>query len=159
MNPIEFQEKFPSLNLPEINPRLSLREGKFWIFDQIRKKDLVLTPEEWVRQHWIHFLVDHHSFPKGLISTEKGLIYNRLQKRTDILIRNHEGVPYVLVECKAPHIPINQKTLEQASMYHYQLKSNFLILSNGFSHIILRYEAGQNQFHQEKNIPSPPKGD
>ncbi|TFV92374.1 type I restriction enzyme HsdR N-terminal domain-containing protein [Algoriphagus kandeliae] len=156
MNQKEFEEKYPPLNLPAFNPKLTWKEEKLWIFDSVRKKDLVLTPEEWVRQHWIYFLIEKQGFPKGLLSTEKGLVYNRLQKRTDVLIRDQNGNPYLLIECKAPKIPINQKTLEQATVYHFQLKSSFLILSNGFSHIFLQYHAAENRFSQEKNIPKPP---
>ncbi|NVK49275.1 MAG: type I restriction enzyme HsdR N-terminal domain-containing protein [Cyclobacteriaceae bacterium] len=156
MNQKEFEEKFPPLNLPGFNPKLTWKEDKLLIFDSVRKKDLVLTPEEWVRQHWIHFLVEKQGFPKGLVSTEKGLIYNQLQKRTDVLIWDQEGKPYLLIECKAPKVPINQKTLEQASIYHHQLKSAYLILSNGFSHIFLQYHASEKKFSQRKEIPKPP---
>jgi hypothetical protein len=156
MKEVLFKEKFPQLNLPDCNPRITEEEGRLMIFDSIRKKHLVLTPEEWVRQHWIYFLIEKNQYPKGLLVTERGLTYNKLQKRTDILVRNQEGAPYLLVECKAPTVPINQKTVDQAAIYHFKLKSNYLILSNGFSHIFLKYDFSKNQFLQEKNLPKAP---
>jgi hypothetical protein len=108
----------PSLNLPSFDPNLIKKEGKLWIVDSIRKKSLILTPEEWVRQHWINFLINHLKYPRGLIALEKGMKYNQLQKRTDLVTLDRVGKPYLLIECKAPEVRISQKTMEQASVYH-----------------------------------------
>ena len=92
------------LNLPDFDYKLKKAEGKVWIFDVIRKKYLVLTPEEWVRQHVVHFLITHKKYPKALIKLEGGLNYNQLQKRSDIVVFDREGKPWMIMECKAPAI-------------------------------------------------------
>ncbi|MEB2779799.1 type I restriction enzyme HsdR N-terminal domain-containing protein [Algoriphagus persicinus] len=150
------QIQLPQLNLPHFEPQLLEKEGKMWIFDSLRKKQLVLTPEEWVRQHWINFLISQLKFQKGLLALEKGLIYNKLLKRTDLLVWDKSGNPYLLIECKAPKVKLNQKTIEQACMYHKELKTPFLIISNGIQHICLSFDQVSQHFTQEKNFPEPP---
>ncbi|SFO42384.1 Type I restriction enzyme R protein N terminus (HSDR_N) [Algoriphagus ornithinivorans] len=149
--------QLPILNLPDIQSKISEREQKFWIFDSLRKKELVLTPEEWVRQHWISYLISNLNYPKGLLTLEKGLKYNQLQKRTDLVVWNTEGKPYLLIECKAPQVPINQKTVEQACLYHHQLQTEYLILSNGLVHISLQWLYEEKKFVQLKKFPEAPK--
>lgn len=148
--------QLPALNLPSFEPNLIKKDGKLWISDPIRKKSLVLTPEEWVRQHWINFLISNLNYPKGLFALEKGLKYNQLQKRTDLVVWNREGNPYLLIECKAPDVRISQKTMAQASVYHQEIKSEFLILSNGLQHIFLHYKTQENRFIQLKDCPNAP---
>lgn len=150
------QIQLPQLNLPYFEPKLLEKEGKFWVFDSLRKKQLVLTPEEWVRQHWINFLITELKFPKGLLALEKGLIYNKLLKRTDLVIWDKNGNPYLLIECKAPKVKLTQKTIEQACMYHKELKTPFLLISNGLQHICLSFESSTEKFTQEKSFPGPP---
>ncbi len=133
-----------------------MREGKLLVFDSLRKKDLILTPEEWVRQHWISYLLNQLDYPKGLVALEKGLKYNQLMKRTDILVFNQKGAPYLLIECKAPQVAINQKTLEQACLYHKELQPDFLILSNGLQHISLAWKAEEHRFEQLNYFPQSP---
>jgi hypothetical protein len=149
--------QLPSLNLPSFDPNLIKKEGKIWIVDSIRKKSLVLTPEEWVRQHWINFLINHLKYPRGLISLEKGIKYNQLQKRTDLVTLDRVGKPYLLIECKAPEVRISQKTMEQVSVYHQEIKSEFLILSNGLEHVFLQYKTEEKQFVQLKDCPNAPR--
>lgn len=153
----EAKIQLPKLNLPEITPKLSEQKEGVCIWDEIRKKNLILTPEEWVRQHWVSFLTKELNFPKGLISLEKGLVYNKLQKRTDILVLDRHGKPYLLIECKAPEIPISQKTMMQAAVYHQELKSEFLILSNGIKHVSLRWDFQKKSFEQIKKFPVSPE--
>ena len=150
------QIQLPQLNLPNFEPQLLKKEGKLWIFDVLHKKQLVLTPEEWVRQHWINFLSTQLKFPKGLFALEKGLLYNKLLKRTDLVVWDKSGNPYLLIECKAPKVKLTQKTIEQACMYHKELKSPFLVISNGLQHICLSFDAVQEKFTQEKRFPEPP---
>ncbi|MCE7053235.1 type I restriction enzyme HsdR N-terminal domain-containing protein [Algoriphagus sp. AGSA1] len=150
------QIQLPQLNLPHYTPKLFQREGKLWIFDVLRKKQLVLTPEEWVRQHWISFLSTQLKFPKGLFALEKGLVYNKLVKRTDLVVWDKSGKPYLLIECKAPKVKLTQKTIEQACMYHKKLNCPFLIISNGLQHICLSFDAKAGKFTQEKSFPEPP---
>ncbi|MCM0041155.1 MAG: type I restriction enzyme HsdR N-terminal domain-containing protein [Algoriphagus sp.] len=146
----------PILNLPAFEPQLLKREGQVFIFDFLRKKHLVLTPEEWVRQHWIRFLIDHQSFPKGLLTSERGLVYNGLQKRTDLLVFDRQGLPYFLLECKAPEVEINEKVLSQAIAYNQMLKCPFIALSNGNKHIFMGYEAKEGKFVQQNCLPPLP---
>ena len=116
-----------TLNLPTYNFKLKNSQNKTLIFDKLRKKYVVLTPEEWVRQHFVHFLIDQKKYPETLIAIEKQLTINNLKKRTDILIFNSDGKPEVVIECKAPSIKISQKTFDQIARYNLQLKADFLI--------------------------------
>lgn len=152
----EQKVNLPVLNLPHFEPVLLQSEGKLLIFDFLRKKHLVLTPEEWVRQHWINFLVNHHDFPGGLFSLEKGLKYNQLQKRTDLVVFGRDSKPYLLVECKAPGIKINENTLSQAMAYNAKLNCPHLILSNGLVHLYFEYSTDEGRFVQRKNPPKTP---
>jgi type I site-specific restriction endonuclease len=128
------------LNLPEFEYKLKKAEGKVWIFDGIRKKFIVLTPEEWVRQHFIHYLTHEKKYPRTLIKVEGGLIYNQLQKRTDIVVFNRHGAPWMIVECKSPTIPVSPLTLSQASVYNSTLKAEFLTVTNGLIHYCARID-------------------
>ncbi|MFZ5999932.1 MAG: type I restriction enzyme HsdR N-terminal domain-containing protein [Bacteroidota bacterium] len=109
-------------------------EGKVWIFDIIRKKYIVLTPEEWVRQHFVHFLIKELNYPKSLFRIEGALAYNRMQKRSDILIRDREGKPWMLVECKAPDIKLTQRAFNQIAVYNMTIGAKFLAVTNGMVH-------------------------
>jgi predicted type IV restriction endonuclease len=119
------------LNLPEYNPTLRKEEGKIWIFDIIRKKYVVLTPEEWVRQHFVHYLVQQLHYPKSLFRIEGSLTYNRLQKRSDILIHNRTGKPWMLIECKAPNIKLTQRAFNQVSVYNMSIGARYVAVTNG----------------------------
>ncbi|MBN7812169.1 type I restriction enzyme HsdR N-terminal domain-containing protein [Algoriphagus sp. H41] len=153
----EKKVRLPGLNLPQFEPVLKQAEDKLWIYDSLRKKDLVLTPEEWVRQHWINFLIQHKDYPRGLFSLEKGLKYNRLDKRTDLIVFDRSGSPYLLVECKAPQVKIDEKTLRQAMVYNQQLNCPNLVLSNGLVHVFFRYSEPEQKFVQTREAPCPPK--
>jgi hypothetical protein len=123
------------LNLPEFDYKLKKAEGKVWIFDVIRKKYIVLTPEEWVRQHFIHYLITVKKYPRSLIRVEGGLVYNQLQKRTDIVVYDREGKPWMIVECKSPSMPVSGATLTQASVYNSSLQAGYLSVTNGLVHL------------------------
>lgn len=157
MNQSSDRIQLPNLNLPPFEPKLQEMDGKLGIFDSLRKKFLILTPEEWVRQHWINLLINHLEYPKGLVALEKGIVYNKLQKRTDLVVWNKEGSPYLLIECKAPVIKLTQKTMEQASLYHQKIKSKYLIISNGMIHISLEWKEDSKQFIQMNSFPQSPK--
>lgn len=122
------------LNLPAFDFRVKKAEGKFWIFDIIRRKDVVLTPEEWVRQHFIHYMIDHLHYPKSLIRIEGGLKYNQLSKRADIVIYDREGNPWMVVECKSAQEQISENTVRQASVYNHTIKATYLAVTNGMKH-------------------------
>jgi hypothetical protein len=122
------------LNLPSFHIELKKEQDRVQIFDLLRKRYVVLTPEEWVRQHFIHYLIDHLRYPKSLIKLEGGLIFNKLQKRSDIVIFDRNGQPWMIVECKAPTQKISERTIHQASVYNYTLKAKFLVVTNGLEH-------------------------
>ena len=146
----------PELNLPAIVPQLTRDGEQVFVFDILRKKNILLTPEEWVRQHWIHFLITSQRFPKGLISMERGLVYNGLQKRTDLLVFDRQGLPYFLIECKAPEVEINQKVLSQAITYNQTLKCPFIGLSNGKKHVFMGYVEAEGIYLQQSTLPPIP---
>ncbi|MDB5021357.1 MAG: Restriction endonuclease [Pedobacter sp.] len=122
------------LNLPEYPFKITMKDSQYFIFDEIRKKHLVLTPEEWVRQHFIQFLIKEKKFPKSLIQIEAGLTLNSLQKRTDIVVFNTSGERLMIVECKAPSIKINQSVFDQAARYNSVHKTGWLCVTNGIKH-------------------------
>ncbi|MFD2202462.1 type I restriction enzyme HsdR N-terminal domain-containing protein [Shivajiella indica] len=144
------QEK---LNFPELNFKIVEEEGKLSIFDSLRKKYLILTPEEWVRQHMIAFLIQFRDYPKSLFSLEKGVQYNQLQKRFDILIRNRKGNPFLLMECKAPNVLLSQKTVEQICVYNKSLNAQFLGITNGIKHLFLAFDKKTGNYVQIADIP------
>ena len=98
------------LNLPSFDYKLKKADGKVWIFDVIRKKYIVLTPEEWVRQHFIHYLLHELKYPRSLVKIEGGLSYNTLSKRSDIVVFDRDGRPWMLVECKSPEFKLSEKS-------------------------------------------------
>jgi type I site-specific restriction endonuclease len=123
------------LNLPEFDIKLRKADGKVWIFDGIRKKYIVLTPEEWVRQHFIHYLIAEKKYPRSLIKVEGGLVYNQLQKRSDIVVFDRLGKPWMIIECKSPTMAVSPATLTQASVYNSTLKAGYLSVTNGLVHL------------------------
>ena len=141
------------LNLPTYNFKLKSSENKTLIFDKFRKKYLVLTPEEWVRQHFIHFLVDEKKYPTSLIAIEKQLTINNRKKRTDILVFNNEGNHDIIVECKAPSIKITQDTFDQIARYNLKLKANYLIVTNGLEHFYCKMDFVNENYIFLKEIP------
>jgi len=129
------------LNLPAYEATLKKEAGKVWIFDAIRKKYLVLTPEEWVRQHTINYLVTEMKYPKSLFRVEGSLTYNKLQKRSDIVVFDRTAKPWLLIECKSPTIKLNQKAFNQVAVYNMTIGAKFLAVTNGMAHFC--FEAGQ----------------
>lgn len=128
-------------------------DGKLTVFDSLRKKFLILTPEEWVRQHIVHYLITYKQYPKSLFSLEKGLKYNQIQKRFDILVLDREGLPFLLVECKAPSIKLSQKTAEQIAVYNKTIGARFLAISNGMQHICLSFDVLTETYTQLRDFP------
>jgi hypothetical protein len=146
--------KFPRLELPPYSYRLSeAPDGKVMIFDPVRKKNILLTPEEWVRQHFINMLITFYKIPRGHISIESGLIYNKMQRRTDILVRNSQGTPHLLVECKAPDIQLNIQTLEQIGTYNKVLSAEHLAITNGMQTFIFKIDFETGATEQLNDLP------
>jgi hypothetical protein len=142
------------LNLPSYTFKLKSNEKHTLIFDNLRKKYLVLTPEEWVRQHYVQYLVQEKNYPVSLIALEKQLTINNLKKRTDIVVYNKDGQPKIIVECKAPHIKISQDTFDQIARYNLQLKAKYLIVTNGLEHYYCSMDFENENYQFLKEIPS-----
>ncbi|MDO9001618.1 MAG: type I restriction enzyme HsdR N-terminal domain-containing protein [Bacteroidota bacterium] len=121
------------IKYPLFNTRLKKQKEQTYIFDEVRKKWLVLTPEEWVRQHLIHFLIKEKKYPSSLISIEKEIILNDLKKRYDIVVYNKQLKPILIIECKAPYIDLDKTVVEQALRYNLIIKADYLMISNGVS--------------------------
>lgn len=122
------------LNLPPFDAKIKKEEGKPWIFDIIRKKYIVLTPEEWVRQHFIHHLITDFQYPRSLFKIESGLTFNTLQKRSDIVVCDRAAKPWMLVECKSPAIKLSQKAFNQIAVYNMSVGAKYLAVTNGMVH-------------------------
>lgn len=137
--------------LPNCDLKLKEENQQTYIFDIIRKKYLVLTPEEWVRQHVIHLLINQYGYPKGLFKIEKGHNYNELQKRTDIMVYDKTGKVQLLVECKAHSEPISQKTLTQAMQYNLHYKAPIILITNGIKSFCFEINGSSNK--QLNDIP------
>ncbi len=141
------------LNLPEYPFKITFKENRHYIFDEIRKKHLVLTPEEWVRQHFIQYLISSKKFPKTLIQIEGGLTLNHLQKRTDIVIFNNAGERIMVIECKAPVVKINQAVFDQAARYNSVHKTKWLVVTNGMTHCYAAIDHTLESFQFMKELP------
>ncbi|MCT4699541.1 type I restriction enzyme HsdR N-terminal domain-containing protein [Tenacibaculum haliotis] len=141
------------LNLPNYTFKLKSNENKTLIFDKWRKKYLVLTPEEWVRQHFVQFLIDEKKYPVSLIALEKQLTINNLKKRTDIVIFSSDGTPNIIVECKAPKIKIAQDTFDQIARYNLKLDANYLVVTNGLQHYFCKLDKENETYIFLEDIP------
>lgn len=137
-----------SLNFPNYTFRFKNSENKVAVFDRLRKKFVLLTPEEWVRQHVVAFLLQEKNFPKSLLNVEKQLKVHDLIKRYDILAYNPDGSIHLVVECKAASVPITQDTFDQIARYNLALKATYLMVTNGLEHYFcqLDYEAEKYNF-------------
>lgn len=124
------------LKYPPFDVRLKKNGVQTYIFDFIRKKWLVLTPEEWVRQHLLNYLVIEKKIPVSIISIEKELILNDLKKRYDVVVFDRQLKPYLIVECKAPYIELNNQVTSQALHYNLTLKAKLLMITNGVSDLV-----------------------
>ena len=141
------------LNFPNYNFRFKNNENKVSIFDEIRKKFIILTPEEWVRQHVVQFLMVEKKYPKSLINVEKVLKINDLRKRYDVVVFNPDGTIHILVECKAPEIKIAQTTFDQIARYNLTLKATYLMVSNGLKHYFCQMDFENEKYHFLQDIP------
>ncbi len=143
-----------NLNLPPYSFKIKSKENKLYIFDMLRKKNVVLTPEEWVRQNYIQYLINEKKYPKTLIAIEKQLKINNLIKRTDILIFDKNGNPNIIVECKAPSIKITQDAFDQIARYNLKLQAKYLIVTNGLEHFYCKMNYQQMKYDFLKEIPN-----
>lgn len=141
------------LNLPEYAFRIHIENGKEMIFDPIRKKFVVLTPEEWVRQNFIQFLKKEKKYPESLMSVEKQIMVNGKQRRFDLLIYLRNGQPHLIAEFKAPSVKISQDTFDQVVRYNMALRVERVIVSNGLQHFACEINYTNNSYAFLQNIP------
>lgn len=122
------------LTLPPFDYQVKKSAGRLWIFDVIRRRYLVLTPEEWVRQHVVHFLVDHRGYPASLVAVEREISVCGLRRRFDIVCFDRSAAPYLVVECKAPEVELSPAVFDQAFRYNLTLRARYVAVTNGILH-------------------------
>ncbi len=141
------------LNFQLYNFRFKNSENKVSIFDEIMKKFIILTPEEWVRQHVVQFLLEEKKYPKSLINVEKVLKVNGLRKRYDVVVFNSDGSIFILIECKAPEVKIAQTTFDQIARYNMTMKSEFLMVTNGLNHYFCQMDFENEKYQFLPELP------
>jgi hypothetical protein len=142
-----------TLNLPPFAAKTADRNGKTMIYDFLRRKYVMLTPEEWVRQHFVHFLVEHKGYPKGLLVNEQELRIGAKRLRCDTVLYDKAMQPRMIIEYKAPTVAIQQKTFDQITAYNLLLHVDYLIVSNGLHHYCCRMDYAQKTYTFLHDIP------
>ena len=146
--------ELPQLNFPDFRFKIKRVAGNDHIFDPVRKKYLVLTPEEWVRQHMIAFLTENLGCPLSLIATEMSLKLNGMSRRSDVVVHNTNGVPRLIVECKAPEVKITQAAFDQIARYNMVLRVDFLVVTNGYQHFCCQLDYERNSYRFLEGLPN-----
>ena len=141
------------LNLPQFEIKICKRNERTYVFDVLRKKYIALTPEEWVRQHFVHFLMEHKGYPASLLINEVELMIGNKKLRCDSLLYGTDGKPRMIIEYKAPYIPVTEKVFNQIYSYNLILKADYLIISNGMQHIACRVDYANNKYVFLRDIP------
>lgn len=141
------------LNLPSFDIRLQRDDEGVKIFDRLRKKFIILTPEEWVRQHFVNYLINHKGFPESLMANEIGITHNGTRRRCDTVVFDKHGSPMVIVEYKASSIVISQSTFDQIVRYNMVLHARYLIVSNGMNHYCCRIDYDNMSYDFLKEVP------
>jgi hypothetical protein len=142
------------LNLPTYECRLREQNGRQQIFDVLRRRYVALTPEEWVRQHFVHYLIEHKGYPKGLLANEVDLRVGEKHLRCDTVLYDKALHPKIIVEYKAPEIAITQKVFNQITVYNMLLHVDYLIVSNGMQHYCCQMDYEQNRYTFLSDIPN-----
>jgi len=141
------------LNIPTYSLKIKSEKGLGYVYDQFRKKYVRLTPEEWVRQNFAHYLVNEKAYPASRLVIEKSLRVNKMIKRCDMVVYNDMGNPVMMVECKSPDIDIGQDTFEQVSIYNISFSLEYLIITNGIKHYCCRIDFDTSEVLFLKEIP------
>ena len=141
------------LALPPYPFKLTDQSGQLFIFDEIRKKQILLTPEEWVRQHFIRFLLKEKKFPSALLQIEGGLSLNQTRKRSDILVYDNLGEKIMVIECKAPSVKISQGVFDQAARYNSVHRAKWLVVTNGIKHCYAQINHLSESFRFFEELP------
>lgn len=143
-----------SLNLPEFETKISLNKGKYVIWDVLRRKNVALTPEEWVRQHFIHYLIHHKGYPQSLMANEVQVSLNSTKKRCDTVLYRRDLTARMIIEYKAPDVEITQNVFDQITRYNMVLRADYLIVSNGLQHYCCKLDYQANSYVFLKDIPA-----
>lgn len=141
------------LNLPAYNFNTKKTGDKLLIFDSLRRKYVKLTPEEWVRQNFIRFLIQEKNFPAALIAIETQILINGMKKRCDAIVYDHLMNPFIIIEFKSPTVAITQETFDQVAVYNFRLNVSVFILSNGIEHYLCRINADKTAYDLLNDIP------
>ncbi len=141
------------LNLPKFDPKLTMRGIEQLIFDVVRRKYIVLTAEEWVRQHFLNYLIKHKAYPIGLIRVEQQVLVSSIPQRADIVVYSRKGQPIMVVECKAPGVELSNSTFAQAARYNISLGANYLVITNGMDHFCCKVNLESNSYLFLNEIP------
>jgi len=144
---------FQPLNLPLAHLKLTKKKSGNYVWCTLRKKYLRLSPEEWVRQHIIHFLISYKNFPSGLIASEYAIKYNELSRRCDLVVFDVLGVPKMIVECKSPEVALTEHVFHQIAHYNFTLNVDWLFVSNGIDHVICNIDRTKNQLVFVEQLP------
>lgn len=141
------------LNLPEYPLKVKKNGSRLSIFDRLRKRYVALTPEEWVRQHFVEYLIEAKQFPAALMANEVSLTQNGIKRRCDTLVADREGKPLLIVEYKAPDIEITQQVFDQIVRYNMVLRARYLMVSNGMTHYCCQIDYENNTYSFLSEIP------
>lgn len=143
-----------ALDLPKTELQIKQKGEQLYVNCLIRKKAIILTPEEWVRQHLIAFFIKELSYPQGLMSVEKKIKYGDLDKRWDLAVFNTNQDCFLLMECKAPNVKITKTVFEQSLLYYKKLQADYLVMSNGLNHVIMKKNKSSNRFEKIDVFPN-----
>ena len=141
------------LNLPVTELRIEKQNGKAFVFDRLRKQFVRLTPEEYVRQQFVSFLIEHKGYPSGRIANEIGIVLGNVRKRCDTVVYDNYLQPLMIIEYKSPSIAISQKTFDQIARYNFTLQVPWLIVSNGIQHFCCRTDNEKKEYVFVNKIP------
>ncbi|MBQ1932444.1 MAG: type I restriction enzyme HsdR N-terminal domain-containing protein [Muribaculaceae bacterium] len=142
------------LNLPTFDYKINRTRDGLQIYDRLRRKFVALTPEEWVRQHFVEFIITHKGFPQSLIANEIGITLNNTRRRCDTVVYDNTATPLVIIEYKAPSVEITQATFDQIVRYNMVLQAKYLIVSNGLNHYCCSIDYTNQTYQFLKEIPS-----
>ena len=143
-----------ALDLPKTELQIKQKGEQLYVNCLIRKKAIILTPEEWVRQHLIAFFIKELCYPQGLMSVEKNIKYGDLDKRWDLAVFNTNQDCFLLMECKAPNVKITKTVFEQSLLYYKKLQADYLVMSNGLNHVIMKKNKSSNRFEKIDVFPN-----
>ncbi|MGN6181484.1 MAG: type I restriction enzyme HsdR N-terminal domain-containing protein [Mucilaginibacter sp.] len=146
-------DQLQPLQLPPYPFKITDANGRLMLFDEIRKKQVVITPEEWVRQHFVQYLINHKNYPKTLIKLEGGLRLHGMARRSDIVVFNTDGGKILMVECKAPSVSITQKVFDQIARYNMTHKIALLAVTNGLQHYYCNIDFANERYSFIEDLP------